>query len=556
MIDFENTPYLLVLLVLPIMVLLYFSVKRWKRKTAMKIGDPLLVKELIANYSPTKFLEKFILFIVAFALCVFAVAGLRKPDASQKINRKGTDIVIALDVSKSMLAQDIKPNRLERAKQLISTLIEKSPNDRFALVLFAGRAYLQMPLTMDVGAINMYLSAASPDNIGTQGTVISDALKMSASAFNLKEKTYQSILLISDGEDHDNDALKVTKDLAKAGIMVNTVGIGSPSGAPITDEETGAYKLDNQGQTVISKLNEKELSEIAKEGNGIYQLYTNSNDVAQKLVNQFSGKGFESTVSDSSYASFKQYFQYFLAFALVLLLIEFFIGERKKIRISKIASLFFLMFFSLSSYSQSVDNSIEKGNQFYQKKDFENAAKEYQNALNKSNGKNATANFNMANTLFKKGNSTDAINAYNQTIENSNSKDLQQNALYNKGVVYQKENKITEAIDAYKKALILNPNDEDARQNLQRALQQNKSSQNNKDKDKKDNKNNQDNDKNKKDPQKPDPNQQQEPKQQPSKMSKQDAEEKLKSLAEQEKSLQEKLNKIKAGVPNKPEKDW
>ncbi|MEO9209793.1 MAG: VWA domain-containing protein [Ginsengibacter sp.] len=556
MIDFENTPYLLVLLVLPIMVLLYFSVKKWKRKTALKIGDPLLVKELIANYSPTKFLEKFILFIAAFALCVFAIAGLRKPDTSQKINRKGTDIVIALDVSKSMLAQDIKPNRLERAKQLISTLIEKSPNDRFALVLFAGRAYLQMPLTMDVGAINMYLSSASPDNIGTQGTVISDALKMSASAFNLTEKTYQSIVLISDGEDHDNNALKVTKDLAKAGIMVNTIGIGSPSGAPIIDEETGAYKLDNQGQTVISKLNEKELSEIAKEGNGIYQLYTNPNDVAQKLVNQLSGKGFETTVNNSSYASFKEYFQYFLALAFLLLLIEFFIGERKKIKISKIATFLLLMLFSIPSFSQSVDQSIEKGNQFYQKKDFENAAKEYQNALKKSNGKNATANFNMANTLFKKGNSTDAISAYNQTIENSNSRDLQQNALYNKGVVYQKENKITEAIDAYKKALILNPNDEDARQNLQRALQQNKNSQNNKDKDKKDNKKNEENDKNKKDPQKPNPDQQQEPKQQPSKMSKQDAEEKLKSLAEQEKSLQEKLNKMKAGAPNKPEKDW
>ncbi len=553
MIDFENTFYLLALVLVPVLVLFYFSLKKWKRNTIKKIGDPLLVKELIANFSLKKFLGKFILFIVAFALCVFAVAGLRKPDASQKINRKGTDIVIALDVSKSMLAQDIKPNRLERAKQLIATIIEKSPNDRFGLVLFAGRAYLQMPLTMDVGAINMYLSAASPDNINTQGTVISDALKMSAGAFNLKEKTYQSILLISDGEDHDNNALSVTKDLAKAGIMVNTIGIGSPSGAPINDEETGEYKVDNQGQTVISKLNEKELRDIAKEGNGIYQLYTNSNDVAQKLVDQLSNKGFERTINNSSYNSFQQYFQYFLALALVLLLIEFFIGERRKIKISKIATLFVFIFFSVNGFSQNVNNYIEKGNQFYQQKDFENAAKEYQTALNKSDGKNAAANFNLGNTFFKKGNSKDALKFYEQILANSNNKELQQNALYNKGVVYQKENKLPEAIEAYKKALLLNPNDEDARQNLQRILQQNK--ENNKDKDKKKDKEKNPDNKDKQNPQEaPKPNQ--EPKQQPSKISKQDAEEKLKSLAEKEKSLQEKLNKMRTGNPTKPEKDW
>lgn len=553
MIDFENTFYLLALVLVPVLVLFYFSLKKWKRNTIKKIGDPLLVKELIANFSPKKFLGKFILFIVAFALCVFAVAGLRKPDASQKINRKGTDIVIALDVSKSMLAQDIKPNRLERAKQLIATIIEKSPNDRFGLVLFAGRAYLQMPLTMDVGAINMYLSAASPDNINTQGTVISDALKMSAGAFNLKEKTYQSILLISDGEDHDNNALSVTKDLVKAGIMVNTIGIGSPSGAPINDEETGEYKVDNQGQTVISKLNEKELRDIAKEGNGIYQLYTNSNDVAQKLVSQLSGKGFERTINNSSYNSFQQYFQYFLALAFVLLLIEFFIGEKRNIKISKIATLLIFLFFSVNGFSQNVNNYIEKGNQFYQQKDFENAAKEYQKALNKSDGKNAAANFNLGNTFFKKGNSKDALKFYEQILANSNNKELQQNALYNKGVVYQKENKIPEAIEAYKKALLLNPNDEDARQNLQRILQQNK--ENNKDKDKKNEKEKKPDNKDKQKPQEePKPNQ--EPKQQPSKISKQDAEEKLKSLAEKEKSLQEKLNKMRAGNPTKPEKDW
>ena len=154
--------------------------------------------------------------------------------------------MIALDVSKSMLAQDIKPSRLERAKQVILKIINNSPDDRVGLVIFAGRAYLQMPLTIDHEAAKMYLSAVSPDDIPTQGTVISDALKMSYAAFNPKDKTFKSVLLISDGEDHDDEALKAAKDLGKQGIMINTIGVGSPEGAPIMNPETGQYKTDSK----------------------------------------------------------------------------------------------------------------------------------------------------------------------------------------------------------------------------------------------------------------------------------------------------------------------
>src|SRR5665647_1697652 len=217
MIHFQYIEYLIALVALPVMILFYFLLIKWKKNAAKKIGDPSLVKELSAQYSSKKFLTKFILFIFAFALCAFAVAGLVKPDGTQKINRKGTDIMIALDVSKSMLAQDIKPSRLERAKQVISTIIDNSPDDRIGLVIFAGRAYLQMPMTIDHTAAKMYLASASPDDVPTQGTVISQALKMSYAAFNPKEKTYKSVLLISDGEDHDEDAIKVTKQLAEQG---------------------------------------------------------------------------------------------------------------------------------------------------------------------------------------------------------------------------------------------------------------------------------------------------------------------------------------------------
>src|SRR5664279_4128677 len=220
MLHFQYTWYLSSLAAIPVMVLLYFLLVRWKRKAAKKIGDPVLVQQLTRGYSSKKFTGKLLLFIIGFALCGFALAGLVKPDGTQKINRKGIDVMIALDVSKSMLAQDIKPSRLERAKQVITKIIDNLPDDKIGIIVFAGRAYLQMPMTIDHTAAKMYLSSASPDDVPTQGTVISQALKMSYAAFNPKEKTYKAIVLISDGEDHDDDALKVAKQLGLSLIHI------------------------------------------------------------------------------------------------------------------------------------------------------------------------------------------------------------------------------------------------------------------------------------------------------------------------------------------------
>jgi len=560
MIHFQYIEYFVALAAVPLMIFLYSALIKWKQKTAEKIGDPSLVKELTAQYSSKNFLTKFILFICAFTLCVFAVAGLVTPNGSQKIKRRGIDMMIALDVSKSMLAQDIQPSRLERAKQVISKIIDNSPDDRIGLVIFAGRAYLQMPLTVDHEAAKMYLSAASPDDVPTQGTVIADALRMCEAAFNPKDKTFKSVLLLSDGEDHDNDAIKVTKDFAKEGIMVNTIGIGSPQGAPIMDPDTRQYKKDDQGQTVISKLNEKELSDIAKAGNGIYQLYTNTDAVAANVKNQLANIGKETTTSDSLYMSFEQYFQYFLGGAFILLLIEFFFSEKKKLKKLKNAvALFFFMGLSVWSFAQSPKESIIKGNKSYKENNFDAAENEYRDAL-KNSDTNVTANYNLGNVLYRKNNTEEAVKSYDNAIANTKNNSVRQEAFYNKGVAYQKAKKLPECITAYKNALILNPNDEDARQNLQRALkeqeqqqkqqpqpQQNKNQNKNQNKDqnKNQNQNKQDQKKNN------------EPQQQPSRLSKQDAEEKLKSLLQNEKELQDKLHKIKgAAAPNSPEKDW
>jgi Ca-activated chloride channel family protein len=482
------------------------------------------------------------------------VAGLVKPDGTQKISRKGIDIMIALDVSKSMLAQDIAPSRLERAKQVISKIIDNSPEDKIGLVIFAGRAYLQMPVTVDHGAAKMYLAAASPDDVPTQGTVISDALDMCYQAFNPKEKTYKSIILISDGEDHDDNALKISKQLGKEGIMINTIGIGSPQGAPIMDPSTGNYKTDDKGQTVITKLNQQELSDIAKDGNGLYQLYSTTNQVADNIKKQLSGIG-TSTISDSSYEAFTQYFQYLLGAAFLFFVIEFFISEKSKTGKKILTALFILVAINTSLFAQNVKNEIFKGNQAYKKNDYNAAENSYRDAL-KIADNDPTALFNLGNTLYRKDNTDASVQAYDNSIQNSLDKAVKEKAYYNKGVAFQKIKKIPECIDAYKNALMLDPTDNEARQNLQLALKEQKQQQQQNKKNKQQQPK-QDQQKQKQQNKQNQQKQNNEPKQQPSKMSKQEAEEKLKSLLENEKQLQDKLHKIKgAAAANKPEIDW
>jgi tetratricopeptide (TPR) repeat protein len=555
MIHFQYTQYLFSLTAIPVIILLFILLVRWKKRAAKKIGDPLLVQQLTKSFSSKKFKLKLVAFIVGFTLCGFAVAGLVEPDGSQKITRKGIDVMIALDVSKSMLAQDIQPSRLERAKQVVSKIIDNSPEDKIGFVIFAGRAYLQMPMTVDHEAAKMYLSSASPDDVPTQGTVISDALKMCSSAFNPKEKTYKAIILISDGEDHDDDALKIAKQLGKEGIMINTIGIGSPQGAPIMDPETNSYKTDDKGNTVITKLNQQELSEIAKDGNGLYQLYSTTNEVANNIKTRLSGIGREAAVSDSSYKAFKQYFQYLLGAALAFLIIEFFVSEKRKMNKKIAVTVVIFLCAANASFAQNAENEIIKGNEAYKKNNYDAAENSYRSAL-KIADNNTIASYNLGNTLYRKENTDEAVESFDNTIKNSTDNVTKENAYYNKGVAYQKAKKLPECINAYENALMLNPQDEDARQNLQRALKEQK------EKDKQDQKNK--NQKPKQDQKKQDQQNKQdqqkqnnEPKPQPSKISKQDAEEKLKSLLENEKALQDKLHKIKgAASPDKPEKDW
>jgi Ca-activated chloride channel family protein len=531
-----------------LMVILYLLVKQWKKNTVKKIGDPALVKQLIQDYSHSRFLLKFILVIAAFGILVLALANPRTPNGATNVNRSGIDVMIALDVSKSMLAEDIKPDRLSRARQLISKLIDRLSDDRIGIVVFAGKAYLQMPLTTDHAAAKMYLSSATPDVVPTQGTVIGDALKMCYAAFNIKEKKYKSVILISDGEDHDESALKIAKAMADEGVMVNTVGVGSPEGSTIMDAATNELKKDQKGNVVITKLNEGELKNIAVTGNGIYQLLSSADEVAANMDAQLKTMGKRSITENSSMV-YRYFFQWLLAIAMILLVVELFVSERKSIAKttavkaakSSMAVTVLLLLLMPAAFSQTKEKLIKKGNDAYAEKKYDVAAENYLKATVKDPA-NEKAFYNLGNALYKKGKSEEAVQAYDASILNSKVANDKSAAWYNKGVVLQNDKKLAECIDAYKNSLRLNPADEDARLNLQKALLKQKQQQQKEDEKKKQQQ--QQNEK------------KSNPKPQPSKMTKKEAEEKLKALLQHEKNLQDKLRKADAASPEKPEKDW
>ena len=543
--SFQYILFLWLLLLIPLLIAVFLYARHKKRAAFRSFGDEELVKELTAGYYKPSFLQKFLLVLTSLLLILLSIADLRSAAGTEKISRNGIDVMIALDVSKSMLAQDIKPTRLDRAKQLLDKLMNRLDNDRIGLVVFAGKAYLQMPLTADHSAAKMYLSAASPETVPTQGTVIGDALKACYASFNAKDKKYKAVVLISDGEDHDENALKVAEQMGQQGVVICTVGIGSPEGSPIMDENN-QLKKDNLGNTVITKLNEQELADIAAKGNGKYQLFTNSDAVVSGLYDELSTLDRRS-VTDNSLINYKSWFQYFLAAALLFLIIELFLSEVKKIKGTQMKGIAVILFLLTGFFAsaQTDKETIKKGNDAYKKKDYETAVKNY-DAAAKKNDADYTAQFNLGNALFKTDKKDDAVTAYEKAEKAMKSTAEKSSALYNKGVILQGNNKLDDCIKVYEDALKQNPDNADARHNLEIALKQ-----------KKDQNGGGGNDQKNKD-QKPDnsKNKNQQPKPQPSNISQKDAEQKLQALSDKEKDLQDKLHKVNASSPDKPEKDW
>lgn len=328
MLSFQYIEFLIgVALLVPLSILFYVTL-RWKRKVKREIGDEELVNALTSDYSRKNYNYKFLFAALALALCIISAANLRTPRQGNTGDRAGVDVMVALDVSNSMLAQDIKPNRLERAKQVLNKIIAKMGNNRMGLIVFAGQAFLQMPLTTDLAAAGMYVSNASPDAVPSQGTVIGDALHLANTSLDIRQKKYKAVILISDGEGHDEKVDEVMTELKDNGVIVHTIGIGSPEGAPIFDPSVKDFKKDEAGNVVVSKLNEKELENIAAETGGSYQLFTNADVAADKVVSALDNME-KKHIGGSGIRVYDPYFQWFLGLALLLLILELIVPERK-----------------------------------------------------------------------------------------------------------------------------------------------------------------------------------------------------------------------------------
>lgn len=330
MLRFQHISHLFALGIIPLLILLFILKVLWGRKKLKNLGEEYLIVQQIRGYIKGRSTTRFILLAIGLSCLIIGWANLQMGAKTEKVQRKGVDVIIALDVSKSMLAKDIQPDRLTKAKQLIMHMLEKMNNDRVALIVFAGRAYLQVPLTIDYSAMKMMMQTVKPDLVPTQGTVMGDAIDLSLRSFSQKERKYKSLVIISDGEDHDENTIKKAKEASEAGVVIHTIGIGSPQGTTIFDPETKSMKLDENGDPVVSKLNEDELKSIAGAGKGTYILLNNTEDAAEKLIEEIDGME-QKSLGAVIFTDYKSYFQYFLFVGLLLIMLEWFLpGANQK----------------------------------------------------------------------------------------------------------------------------------------------------------------------------------------------------------------------------------
>lgn len=334
MIRFANFHYIYFFILLPVLMLFFFYVFHKKKLALQRFGRLGLVNILAGSTSKKRQYLKVFLLLSGFS---FLLLGLMRPQIGTKleeVKREGQDIVIALDVSKSMLAEDIKPNRLEKAKHEISGLIDRLEGDRVGLVAFAGQSFIQCPLTLDYGAAKIFLDIMDTQTIPVQGTAIGEAIKTSINAFNRQERKNKILVLITDGEDHKSDPIKWAEEAKKEGIIIYTVGIGSFEGVPVPEGPSNAgkgFKKDKEGRVVISKLGEITLEKIALSTNGKYYLASPREAELDKIFEAISGMD-KKELASLQFTQFEDRFQYFLITGLLLIVLEFFISERIRIK--------------------------------------------------------------------------------------------------------------------------------------------------------------------------------------------------------------------------------
>jgi Ca-activated chloride channel homolog len=335
MFRFSNPEYLYLLLLVPVLALLFIAGNRLRKKHLKNFGDPLIIKQLMPDVSRRRPWVKFSLQLTAITICIFMVSGPQFGSKLDKTQRKGAELMIALDVSNSMMAEDITPNRLEKSKQILSKLVDKLKDDRIGLVVFAGDAFTQLPITSDYVSAKMFMSSITPALIPRQGTAIGSAINLCVRSFPEKGKAERTIILITDGENFEDNAVDCAKEALDKGIKTHVIGMGLEKGAPIPMANSSDFRKDKNGNVIITKLNEKMCQDIAAAGNGTYVRSDNTNGALRAITTELD-KMTKADIKSSIYSEYDEQFQGLAWIILILLLVDIFILERKNKYLRKV----------------------------------------------------------------------------------------------------------------------------------------------------------------------------------------------------------------------------
>ena len=582
MIHFAAAEYLFLIFIIPLFFVFYALHRRERKKKLETFGDQAMLEKLMPTRSRYKGWVRISFFAVAW---FFFVIGMARPQSGARLketNRKGAEIMIALDVSNSMLAEDYSPNRLERAKLAISRLVDKMQGDRIGLIVFAGQSFVQLPITTDYVSAKIFLNTITNESVPVQGTALGDAIYTAMRSFSGEGQMGEgnkAIILITDGENHEDDPVTAATAAAQEGIRVFCIGVGSPEGKPIP--MNGDLLKDKDGNIVVTKLDESVLEEVAVAGNGAYVKAGNTefglNPVIDKLK-ELQEQEFKSQV----FEDFDEQYMYFFAIALFFFLLEFLVGNRRSGR--KLFAVVLVFLLSGHQMSAQIDKrEVRKGNRVFEKENYKEAEVEYRKALIKDTA-SVAANYNLGNTLFRMD---DAVNAEKNLAAAADTisklpldvdwkkgevkkgkRDASSDIFHNLGNAYLAQKKYGEAVEAYKNSLRRNPGDVETKTNLayaqkmledqQQNQQQNQQNQN-QDQNQDQNQNNQDQNKDQNKNDKPDnKNDQQNQQGQQPKITPQAAEQMLQAVQDKENQTQEKVNKEKAKAlkSKQKEKNW
>ncbi len=587
MLRFEDPIFLCLLWVIPVLVVI--RLVGWRRRHAKlkKLGDPELLRQLmpgISKYRPT---VKFCLLLAAFALLTVMLA---RPQMGSKVShdkRQGIETIICLDISNSMLAQDVAPSRLDKSKMLVENLVDHFSNDKIGLVVFAGDAFVQLPITSDNVSAKMFLQNITPGLIQSQGTNIAQAIDVACQSFTQQKNVGRAVIVITDGENHEPGAEEAAKNAKKSGVNVYILGIGSTKGAPIPMGD-GSYLKDNAGNTVMTALNEDMCKQLAQAGSGKYIHVDNTGDAEEQLNDDLT-KLQKGETDSVIYSEYDEQFQAVGIMVILLLILEVCLLEvknplLKNVRFfgknplagkasfmgKKAMVMGLVLMGAVSVNAQNDRHFIREGNRSFNSQKWAEAETQYRKAIAK-NGRNPQAVYNLGCALMMQQKDSMAMQQFENAAQLENNKFRRAKSYHNMGVVMQNHREYAKAIDCYKMALRNNPQDDETRYNLalckkllkdqQKQNQDNKNKDKKNDKDKNDKNKDKDNDDKNKDKNK-DKNQdknknQNQDKQNSEKMSKDNAAQLLNAAIQQEQATKQKLQKAMSQPKRKAyEKNW